>query len=158
MIKDYLDSVCWGYFEYINWSGKTCPLWAASFLRQGALNYLRVEKASWAVLQWLNSLFCGLNCEYNMTSCFNILIPWLPPAMMNCVFILTVNIDLDWGHLKKENSKNCLKKIGLWPCLWRLVFIDDWYGRAQPTIGGINPRPKLHKKASRDRKPQEQAQ
>lgn len=41
----------WGeYPDSVKWEGKTCPLWVAPFPTWEILDYVRVEKASWAYM------------------------------------------------------------------------------------------------------------
>ena len=38
-----------------------------------------------------------------------------------------------------SSREKCPNQIGLWASLWDIVLISDWWGRAQPFVGGAIP-------------------
>lgn len=52
-------------------------------------------------------------------------------------------LDTTWSHQSKGNLSWRVYEIGLWACLEGTVLVDDWWRRAQSTVGGTILRQKV---------------
>ena len=66
----------------------------------------------------------------------NVLFFWINIMLMCCIVLY----QLDICHLRggKSQVRKCLRS-GLWASLYGIFLISDWWGRAQPIVGGAIP-------------------